>query len=84
MPTPRPVRPVISYPRDAVVDRHQLAAALGVSVGIAMTMDLPSFMAGGRERWVWGQVLDVLCERALPTAGPHERATAERSIRRRR
>lgn len=56
--------PVV-YSRDAVVDIEQLAAGLGVSVRTAERMDLPSFIVGARSRrWLWGQVLDVLAERA--------------------
>lgn len=42
----------------------QLAAALQVSRRIAMSMELPFFMAGKRQRFVWGTVIDVLSERA--------------------
>ncbi len=67
MPSKKPtLRPVVEYSREAVLDKHQLAAGLGVCVAIAMRMDLPFFMAGGRERFIWGQVLDVLAERAMP------------------
>jgi hypothetical protein len=81
MPAPRPLRPVVSYPRDTVLDKHQLAAGLGVCVAIAIKADLPFTMIGGRPKWIWGQVLDVLAERALPSARPYERAAAERSVR---
>lgn len=57
-------KPVVVYSRDAVLDFHQLAAGLGCSVEIAKKMDLPFTMAGERERFVWGQVLDTLTERA--------------------
>jgi hypothetical protein len=56
---------VISYPRDAVVTIDQLAAALQVSVRVAEKMDLPTVYIGPRlKRFVWGQVLDTLTERA--------------------
>lgn len=56
--------PVV-YSRDAVLDIAQLAAGLGVSVRTAERMDLPSFLVGVRSRrYLWGQVLDVLAERA--------------------
>lgn len=64
----RPTRPVVSYPREAVVDLEQLAAGLGVGRGVAEKMDLPFFMAGARMRFVWGQVLDVLEQRAKENA----------------
>jgi hypothetical protein len=59
-----PLRLPVVYSRDAVVDLEQLAAGLGVSVRIAETLDLPSFLVGKRRRWLWGTVLDVLAERA--------------------
>lgn len=81
MPSKKPtLRPVVSYPRDTVLDKHQLAAALGVNERIAMNARLPFTMIGQRERFVWGQVLDVLAERALPTAQPNERAAAAKSL----
>lgn len=54
----------VTYPREAVLDIDQLAAGLGVSRRIAEGMDLPSFLVGKRRRWCWGQVLDVLAQRA--------------------
>lgn len=62
------VRPVVVYDRNAVLDWHQLAAGLGASVEIVRKMDLPFFMVGGRERFVWGQVLDTLAARAKKIA----------------
>lgn len=61
----KPVRPVVSYPREAVVDYAQAAAGLGVSEALAKKMDLPTvYIAPRVQRLVWGQVLDVLMERA--------------------
>jgi hypothetical protein len=57
-------KPPIVYSRDAILTLAQLAAALQVEERIAQSMDLPYFMAGKRQRWVWGQVLDMLAERA--------------------
>lgn len=62
--------PVITYPRDAVLERAHIAAAFHVSEEIVDRMDLPQFGAGQRPRFLWGQVLDVLAERALGKAGP--------------
>jgi hypothetical protein len=59
-PTTQPV----TYPREAVLDIDQLAAGLGVSRGIAEKLDLPSVTIGKRRRWLWGQVLDILAQRA--------------------
>lgn len=78
------VQPVVSYPREAVVSVHQLAAGLGVSVRIALGLDLPFVMIGRRPRFVWGQVLDVLAERALPTVPERDRGAAAKSIAHRR
>lgn len=78
MPTRKPKskpRPVVTYSRDAVVDVRQLAAGLGVSVEIAKKMDLPFAAVGQRERFVWGQVLDTLMERAT-AKGRRMRITA--------
>lgn len=59
---------VVTYPRDAIVETKHVAAALHVSEAIVATMDLPTFGAGKRPRYLWGQVLDTLAERAAPTA----------------
>lgn len=60
-----PVAPPVTFPREAVLDINQLAAALGVSVRSAERLDLPTVYVGPRlKRWVWGQVLDTLAERA--------------------
>lgn len=57
-------RKPVAYSRDAVLTLQQLAAALQVEERTVQSMDLPFFMAGKRQRWVWGQVLDVLAQRA--------------------
>jgi hypothetical protein len=63
------LRPVITYPRDAIVETAHVSAAFGgVSAEIVGKMDLPSFQAGRKTLYLWGQVLDVLAERAMPTA----------------
>lgn len=62
-PQEQPTAPV-AFPREAIVTLAQLAAALQVSERIAQGMDLPYFMAGKRQRWIMGQVLDVLAQRA--------------------
>jgi hypothetical protein len=59
------VTPPITYPREAVLDIEQLAAGLGVSVRTIERMDLPTVILGARtKRFIWGQILDVLAERA--------------------
>jgi len=65
------VRTPITFPREAVVDRTQLAAALGTDVDKITGLDLPCFYVGARARYVWGEVLDVLIERSHPDAQPH-------------
>jgi hypothetical protein len=60
------LRPVLTFPRDAILETAHVAAALGVSEEIVAKMDLPHFVAGKRPRYVWGQVLDALTERASP------------------
>lgn len=54
--------------RETVLTVDELAKALKVNRRIAERMDLPFFMAGKRQRFVWGQVLDVLAERARTAA----------------
>lgn len=56
---------VTTYPRDAVLTVKQLAEALGVSVRTVERMDVPTIYIGKRtRRFIWGQVLDVLAQRA--------------------
>lgn len=58
-------KPPAERPRDAVLTAQQLAAALQVSVRTIERMDLPAVYFGRRtRRYIWGQVLDVLKERA--------------------
>jgi hypothetical protein len=54
--------------RETVVDLEGLAEWLGVSRRIAERMDLPFFMAGKRQRFLIGQCIDVLAERARSAA----------------
>lgn len=54
--------------RDSVLTIDELAAALKVGRGIAEKMDLPFFMAGARQRFIWGQVIDTLADRARSAA----------------
>ena len=64
------LRPVVTYPRDAIVEASHVAAAIGVTVEMVGKLDLPCFYAGRKARYVWGQVLDVLAQRASPNAQP--------------
>lgn len=54
----------IVFHRDAVVTLQEVAAALRVSTATVKRMDLPTIYAGKQPRFLWGQVLDVLAERA--------------------
>jgi hypothetical protein len=74
---------VITFPRDAIVEDVHVGAALHIGLDAVAALDLPCVgtdRRGGRKRYLWGQVLDVLAERALPTARPQEREAAKRSI----
>jgi hypothetical protein len=64
------VRPVVTYAREAVLNAEQLGAALQVSASTVERMDLPFFRAGNRVRYVFGQVIDVLAERAKAMGAP--------------
>lgn len=55
------------YPREAVLTREQLAAALQVGPGKIDEMALPVVRAGERtHRYVYGVVLDELARRSVP------------------
>jgi hypothetical protein len=64
------LRPVVTFPRDAIVETAHIAAAIGVSRDVVGTMDLPCFYPGAYPRFVWGQVLDELTARANSDARP--------------
>jgi hypothetical protein len=70
------LRPVITFPRDAIVESAHVAAALGTSVEKVGQMDLPCFYVGRKPRYVWGQVLDLLAERATIDAAKSLRKSA--------
>jgi hypothetical protein len=64
-PKRKALKPVVTYPREAVLTIEHVAAGLGVSVPIAEKADLPTVYVGARlKRYVWGQILDTLMERA--------------------
>lgn len=54
--------------RESVLTPNELAAALKTSRRKIDAMDLPFFMLGKRQRYIWGQVLDVLAQRAEQAA----------------
>ena len=76
------LRPIVTYPRDAILDRAHVAAAFGVDIDKVSQMDLPSFYIGARQRYIWGQVLDCVAERASADAQPHARPTFPRRRKR--
>lgn len=56
---------MVAYPETAVLDKAQLAAALGISERQVERQDFPCVYLGTKcPRWVWGQVLEILKERA--------------------
>lgn len=57
---------VVCYPRDAILDAEQVGRALRVGSESVLKMDLPCFYVGKRARFLWGQVLDTLAQRAQP------------------
>jgi len=63
----RDLPPITTFPHDAILEAVHVARALNVSVEKVRGLDLPYFIVGRRERYLWRQVLDVLAERAMPT-----------------
>ena len=58
-------RPVVTFPRDAVLDEeHLVAMGVGASVDVVKGMNLPRFKVGREWKYICGQVLDELAERA--------------------
>lgn len=64
------LKPVVTYPRDAILTVEHLAAAFDCSPKTIGRMDLPVFFAGKMPRYVWGQVIDTLVERAKKGEAP--------------
>lgn len=64
MPRKKELRPVVTFPREAVLEIEHVAAGLGCARNKADKLDLPFFYVGARQRYLWGQVLDVLADRA--------------------
>lgn len=59
------LRPIVAPAETAVLDKAQLAAALGISERQVERLDLPCVYLGAKTpRWVWAQVLEILRERA--------------------
>lgn len=62
---------VVTYPRDAVLTIEQVALGLQLPVSRVEKMDLPTAYCGKRHRrYLWGQVLDAIAERASQPARP--------------
>ena len=66
--TDKEIRPVVTFPPDAILEPAHVSAALGVSEEVVGKMDLPCFYAGKKPRFVWRQVLDCLEQRAKGNA----------------
>ena len=66
MTTPKAVlRPIVTYPPEAVLDVDYVAQALGVSVSTVDRSDLPCFYLGAhKRRYLWGAVIDALRKRS--------------------
>lgn len=62
------LRPVVSFPRDAVLDKEHLALAFRTTVERVKAMDLPCIWLGIQPKFVWGQVIDTLAQRAKDAA----------------
>lgn len=60
----KPIPTPLVFPRDAVVQRDQLAAAFRVSAAKIDQMDLPCVWVGRTALFVYGQVLDTLMHKA--------------------
>ncbi|MHB1097823.1 MAG: hypothetical protein ACYC3F_16820 [Gemmatimonadaceae bacterium] len=57
--------PHITYSREAILTAEEMAAVLKISVRQLDRQDLPCVYLGNRtRRYVYGQVLDALMERA--------------------
>lgn len=60
-----PIEEVPQYPREAILTVEEVAKALRVSVKTVQRLDLPTVYLGKQTpRMIWGQVFDILCERA--------------------
>lgn len=60
-----PFEEVPQYPRDAILTVEEVAKALRVSVKTVLRADFPTVYIGKQvPRYIWGQVFDVLRERA--------------------
>jgi hypothetical protein len=56
---------VVTYPREAVLNIHQVAAALQVDESSVDRYDLPCvYLSSKKRRWVWGVVLDHLARKS--------------------
>lgn len=62
---PAHLRPIVTFPRDAIVDYEHLAAAFGVSIDKIKEQNFPCLRFGRNSvRFLWGQVLDEIAQRA--------------------
>jgi len=59
------LRPVVTFPRDAVLDEeHLVAMGVADSVEMVKSMNLPCFRVGRAKKYLCGQVLDELAKRS--------------------
>lgn len=70
MTAPADLTTVVTFPRDAVLTIEQVALALQLAVSRVEKLDLPTAYCGKRHRrYLWGQVLDTIAERAAMGIG---------------
>lgn len=61
----RGLRPVIAFPREAVLQIEHVAAAFGISKRTAERRHFKCFYLGTRtRRFIWGEILDECAKRS--------------------
>lgn len=59
------LRPIVVYPREAVLEIPHVAAALGIGERSAERQHFPAFYLGTRtRRFLWGQILDICARKS--------------------
>jgi hypothetical protein len=62
---PTQLRPVVTFPRDAVLDEeHLVAMGVASSIDKVKELNLPCYRVGRELKYICGQVLDELAVRA--------------------
>ena len=59
-----PIEELPQYSREALLTVDELAKVLRISTRQVLRLDLPTVYLGRTPRYIWGQVFDVLKERA--------------------